>query len=1311
MAVAGGAGPRPSQTESPRIRITPSAGNNNNNNSASMASSTSTLPSPTLSAASRQLAALSPYSLEACLQEAQEVWRRDLRSLFNHAADRFPDVGWTVPAEGQSEAGHSSYGGHVPFSSAHSVTSSVASLGGPHEETIWAHKAILYARAPNTFQARYLNLRSASEKLGHLANSSNVSLPSIRTSNEFHNTRPAWARRRTIRGAAPPSSFGMPRAYNGATSVTSDSEDDAGAQPGRGGLRHFDSRDSLSSSVDRPDSRASFAGSSDGNNLGYDTASVSNSSITSTDSASTIRPPLNLEGISTDFFSSILEYLYTAEESMVEAFEFLYQDRISLGGSPEERVEKLQQDFVFMWRSKLFSDVTISLSPDGARAIRSIPDAAASAISLATTATNADAHSVAGDEETSTFSTHRMVLVSRSPYFASQLLGRFSDSHATTLHLPSPPFTPASVHFTLGFLYTGTLFFSNRTFDLTTAFQLWRSGQYLQVDTLKSVVSALITKQFCHDFSCSPPCKSCVKRVPRTLAFTCCPDVSEPRLRSSALAAVAGEHFGAYWAKEVGNLDYTARGAIVADLCARVESNPALMVPTLRQLSIVGAKIDTERTSKWIEALRWMCESVEGRLRDLLEAQFEVIVASPEWTQLLDGVTFMRDVLDKALVMLVDGLNERRAAKIYQILVGTVLLREDGFAVDSIRQAIEDGRSGILRFLKRRWIGIRSLAGFNGLERWCLKEISHEIDVPEQELLLPEQEAATVSPAKKPPKLAVLRTASGGRPAASRQPSSEEREAGPINMRAQVLNRNAARATVVAATSRPADEPRTPRVSNTATAAGPSSSGAKNTSGPSLSTPPRSRTSSAASSSSASRTRPNAPTRAMSTASQSSSASASATRKPTAPTRAMSTASLKSNASSSTAPKRAESVASQASTLSTASRTSTTLRSASLRPSAVSPSPGGRRTPTNSSIAPTPTTPTTPSRKLSAPGVTPKAGTKPPITPTKTHSYLKATPKPVAPAASPGGSKTASGSSALAPRSRTTSAASSITGTPVKRSAVGTVKAPMPPAAAAKAAAAAKKTAAVLSPSAALAANTASKEKNSVGSEAPIVVDQVVAEKEADEELVRAVGTPLILGIPCIISPRNSQTGKTARLRATVKYIGPIKGRRGSWLGVEVPYPLPAGVEDSSLGTFNDGSDDGYRYFGLGVPPPPSDEDLVMSEVDSGDATTMERQARRRRIAGVVRAASMALNSGGTEYQQDRSSAGSASPGTDEAGLSPDSAGAPPSAKRLKNIRGGAAASLAMKRQLSAEREAPGETRGLFIRPNEVLFVVTPDAL
>ncbi|KAK7028413.1 hypothetical protein R3P38DRAFT_3267297 [Favolaschia claudopus] len=66
---------------------------------------------------------------------------------------------------------------------------------------------------------------------------------------------------------------------------------------------------------------------------------------------------------------------------------------------------------------------------------------------------------------------------------------------------PLPPFTPASLHFTLGFLYTGTLIFSHRTY-LSTALALLLSAFYLALPTLYAEVSARIKTEMalglCH---------------------------------------------------------------------------------------------------------------------------------------------------------------------------------------------------------------------------------------------------------------------------------------------------------------------------------------------------------------------------------------------------------------------------------------------------------------------------------------------------------------------------------------------------------------------------------------------------------------------------------------------------------------------------------------------------------------------------------------------------------------------------------------------------------------------------------------------
>ncbi len=217
--------------------------------------------------------------------------------------------------------------------------------------------------------------------------------------------------------------------------------------------------------------------------LQEDRASPSRTARTYTPSSNTqSNPVLRLTtNISPALFSNQLEYLYTGS-GIGDAFDFLFTDAYDeekLSGDVEaNRIDKLRKDLTFMWRSRLYSDVHISLtgpfSPDS-------------------------------DEATAVFSSHRFILASRSSYFHSRFfssgsspVGSFGPSNPVTIALPSPPFTPASLHFTLGHIYSGTLNFSNRTFDLTTAFQIYKCAMEISLDDLRKEVEARIVEDMTH---------------------------------------------------------------------------------------------------------------------------------------------------------------------------------------------------------------------------------------------------------------------------------------------------------------------------------------------------------------------------------------------------------------------------------------------------------------------------------------------------------------------------------------------------------------------------------------------------------------------------------------------------------------------------------------------------------------------------------------------------------------------------------------------------------------------------------------------
>lgn len=76
------------------------------------------------------LSDLSPFSTLACQVEATNTWRKDLKSLFSRASERFADVCWT-PGERDDDVSMTDEDGQASFSSKPS---------GNQEGVIWAHK-------------------------------------------------------------------------------------------------------------------------------------------------------------------------------------------------------------------------------------------------------------------------------------------------------------------------------------------------------------------------------------------------------------------------------------------------------------------------------------------------------------------------------------------------------------------------------------------------------------------------------------------------------------------------------------------------------------------------------------------------------------------------------------------------------------------------------------------------------------------------------------------------------------------------------------------------------------------------------------------------------------------------------------------------------------------------------------------------------------------------------------------------------------------------------------------------------------------
>jgi hypothetical protein len=144
-------------------------------------------------------------------------------------------------------------------------------------------------------------------------------------------------------------------------------------------------------------------------------------------------------------------------------------------------------------------------------------------------------------------------------------------------------------------------------------------------------------------------------------------------------------------------------------------------------------------------------------------------------------------------------------------------------------------------------------------------------------------------------------------------------------------------------------------------------------------------------------------------------------------------------------------------------------------------------------------------------------------------------------------------------------------------------------------------------------------------------------------------GATLDIGIPCIIA------SKRARFRAYARYIGEIEGETGPWVGVEVPVNDSWPTDKLEGRQWHDGTWGGIRYFDLGTE----------SQWEYGDQPV----GRKKRVDWKQTVMNRSLKREGAELSVDRN-------------------------KRMRSV------SPAMS-DVSTQ-----ESRGLFVRPQQVLYVV-----
>ncbi|KAI0314558.1 hypothetical protein OF83DRAFT_1063636 [Amylostereum chailletii] len=993
--------------------------------------------------------------------------------------------------------------------------------------------------------------------------------------------------------------------------------------------------------------------------------------------------------INPTLFSKELEYLYTGK-GFGEAFEFLFDSSEHYreeGDAAENRVDKLRKDLVFMWRSRLYSDVRIAIE--------------------GSTSSNHEGTAAV-------FTTHRFMLVSRSSYFHNALItwgiSKPSDSgEQPTLTLPSPPFTPPALHFILGFIYTGTLIFSNRTYDLDTAFAIMRSSTYVSLDTLYDEVQARIVQEMMHglfhaflEFSeyenvtggkwgtggCR--CRQCARRVPRVIEFAILDDVKNPHLERGARRALVGL-FGEGWCNpEFAKLDKKIRDTAMKGVAKR--TTPLNVFQLLSAANLALTKLDAI-IDPWADVVRDMILDARKVIDNVLTSKPEECFDQEEWVSLMetDGVRFDdEETLDQIMKALHRGFNDKTAALLYQGIVSSILVRQNPSApgevmlssTSRVKVQAEQTRVDLVRWMRKRWISIRQEGGFDELETWALKELSDELDIPLEEL----NSSATST-------LKGTQPRNGHRSTVSKPDEGDSTSL--HSLRANVLNRNMAkhhvtspnnRDTVMSSASSIRSVARSTHSTRSATSTisrTTGSSTAPRRTGPSLGPRPDSKLTPSGSSISrvASPTSSPAPIMEEPLKSSSSSIAGSSTTGPPvakrprvvtdpptsrpkssassiASARSRASTVRKNNQSTPTPSIRVPSIGRPISSASTASTSQASSAFKSTKSEFLVPDSASRprKTSAASSVSTT---------SIRTTGTTAKQAVKRPPSSASGSSALS-TPTRGKKAGPP-----ALDSTRLPPTTqRTTSTSSSPSTSPVVKKAVvrkvtpttkGQSSAPSTPGSTIKG----KGKPPISPPITPVAEEEKTLATPPSGKTSP---SKSLQRKSSTDTITRSTpniklplspsltelsprGATLEIGIPCIIA------SKRARFRAFARYIGEVEGESGPWVGVEVPMG-DAWPGDKLDRQWHDGTWGGVRYFDLGN---------GSEWGDYGDNAA----ARRRRMdhLSTLGRGTNALKREGEQLHVER-------------------------AKRFRSV------------SPAVSDVTNTESRGLFVRPQQVLYVV-----
>jgi len=171
------------------------------------------------------------------------------------------------------------------------------------------------------------------------------------------------------------------------------------------------------------------------------------------------------------------------------------------------------------------------------------------------------------------------------------------------------------------------------------------------------------------------------------------------------------------------------------------------------------------------------------------------LVHAKRWPHIIEQCD---PLLSYILTQMLQQLSVHNAPHLYELIIDQIVLNECGpFPTGRASETVEQARRIILQYLRLHWMRVHAVHGFDALSRWCLKELSAELDVDVHALahvVSPPDMSSSSSPSPTAAASASDTSSMVAVTSAGLDATRAPERRGPSSLYASVLNKSAAQA-------------------------------------------------------------------------------------------------------------------------------------------------------------------------------------------------------------------------------------------------------------------------------------------------------------------------------------------------------------------------------------------------------------------------------------------------------------------------------------------------------------------------------------